>query len=32
MIDLAEISKLAKTSIQLPIDWYLDPRILEIVK
>ncbi len=32
MIDLAEISKLAKTSIQLPIDWYLDPSILEIEK
>ncbi|MBX3640583.1 MAG: aromatic ring-hydroxylating dioxygenase subunit alpha [Nitrosomonas sp.] len=32
MIDLVEISKLAKTSIQLPIDWYLNPGILEIEK
>ncbi len=32
MIDLAEISKLAKTSVQLPIDWYLDPGILELEK
>jgi len=32
MIDLAEISKLAKTSVQLPIDWYLDPGMLEVEK
>ncbi len=32
MIDLVEISKLAGTSIQLPIDWYLNPGILEVEK
>ncbi|MCB1936933.1 MAG: aromatic ring-hydroxylating dioxygenase subunit alpha [Nitrosomonas sp.] len=30
MIDLSDISKLAHTAIQLPIDWYLSPEILRI--
>ena len=32
MSNMAEISQLAGMSAQLPIDWYLDPKILEIEK
>jgi len=32
MADLSEISKLANSAIQLPIDWYLNSEILEIEK
>ncbi|MCB1985713.1 MAG: aromatic ring-hydroxylating dioxygenase subunit alpha [Burkholderiales bacterium] len=32
MADMAEISQLAKSSIQLPVDWYFNSSILEIEK
>ncbi|MGV8712995.1 MAG: aromatic ring-hydroxylating oxygenase subunit alpha [Nitrosomonas sp.] len=32
MSNLAEISQLTGMSVQLPVDWYLDPKILEIEK
>lgn len=32
MSNMAEISRLTEMSVQLPIDWYLDPKILEIEK
>lgn len=32
MADMAEISQLAKSSIQLPTEWYLNPKILDIEK
>ncbi len=32
MSNMAEISQLTELSAQLPIDWYLDPKILEIEK
>lgn len=32
MSNMAEISQLAEMSAQLPINWYLDPKILEIEK
>ncbi|MCE7915106.1 MAG: aromatic ring-hydroxylating dioxygenase subunit alpha [Nitrosomonas sp. PRO4] len=32
MSNMAEISKLTEMSVQLPVDWYLDPKILEIEK
>lgn len=32
MSNMAEISQLTETSVQLPVDWYLDPKILEIEK
>ncbi len=31
MSNMAEISQLTELSVQLPIDWYVDPKILEIV-
>jgi len=30
MTDLANVSALTRTPVQLPIDWYFDPRIAEI--
>ena len=32
MSNMAEISQLAEMSSQLPVNWYLDPKILEIEK
>ena len=32
MSNMAEISQLTEMSVQLPIDWYVDPKILEIEK
>lgn len=32
MSNMAEISQLTEMSVQLPVDWYLDPKILEIEK
>ena len=32
MSNMAEISQLTEMSVQLPIEWYLDPKILEIEK
>lgn len=32
MSNMAEISQLTEMSVQLPVDWYLDPQILEVEK
>ena len=32
MSNMAEISQLRERAVQLPVDWYLDPKILEIEK
>lgn len=32
MANMAEISQLTGMSVQLPVDWYLNPKILEIEK
>ncbi len=32
MSNMAEISQLTEMSVQLPIDWYVDPKILEVEK
>ena len=32
MTDLANTSALLQTPSQLPVDWYLDPAILEVEK
>ena len=30
MTDLANVSALIRTPVQLPIDWYFDPQVAEI--
>lgn len=32
MSNMAEISQLTEMSVQLPVDWYLDPKVLQIEK